>query len=353
MRALVLSDLHIAKSTPWSTDWEDCQYLYRRLHHIVTGNEYKFPDFIIICGDTFNSPRILQGDVYWFNKLIGQLSGDDTTPLWINGNHDPGAYHVCGGVDLTQKPYFGIYGHHYSQDLDSVRVWLNSTDCLITVTHQSASMFMDLGISGLDQLHPEDFHAPLNIIGDTHVTRVYTSNNITCLSPGILMPMRSRKELFEAQPKLIVLDDGLEPEDAGDCLLDLDRTTISAYDIPVRPHLMIESQEQLEKYIADNWKNEVPVIGYVTPEVRKTLDISHYGPSVIRLIEYSDTLEISDVSLSSEVVPEDTVDVVSTAASLMPDDAHNKQELLTLVGDLLSTNAPEEIAENYLKGTKE
>ena len=186
MRALVLSDLHIAKSTPWATDWEDCQYLYKRLQDCITNEAYTFPDIVIICGDTFNSPRILQGDVYWFDKIIRLLTSDQTIPLWINGNHDPGPYHVCGGVDLTQKPWYGgIYGHHYSQDLDSVRVWLKSTDCPITVTHQSASMFMDLGVSGLDQLHPEDFHSPLNIIGDTHVTRVYTSNNITCLSPGI------------------------------------------------------------------------------------------------------------------------------------------------------------------------
>ena len=133
----------------------------------------------------------------------------------------------------------------------------------------------------------------------------------------------------------------------------LDTTEVRAIDIPKRPHLQIESQEQLDDYMG-HFKEiycGVPVIGYVSAEVRHDLNVSKYNQAMLRLVEYATAADDVDIVYDVHDSPMDEpVDILVTAAELLPDDTPNKGELLSLTGDLLGTDAPEEIIKNYLEG---
>lgn len=334
--------------------------------------ESKFPNFdaCIIAGDTFNSPRIYQGDVVRFFRILEALELKDKPIAWINGNHDPGSFHVVQGLNnenqdsritdnfggaqsLDSFPFMGIAGHSHSQNLDEVRQWLKQTDSQITVTHQSASMFMSLGNLDVDQLHPEDFHAPLNIIGDTHITDIWQENEVICLSPGILCPMRSRAEMESSLPRLV----WLEAEYLGNGRFDLESGNIDGVYVRKRPHMFINTISSIDELVrkAKNRQSwEPPVLAFVdTSEHPAILEDPELHDPNIRVISYVKNVDLQnhEEDISIEFGGSVTVDtMVETAGKLIPEESSDRATTLSLVRDLLSSDSPAEIATNYLKG---
>lgn len=371
MRICLLSDIHVAKNSPWGRDWEDMDFLIRELQVM---KKSVLPDFdaCLICGDTFNSPRIYQGDVLRFFWILDALGLKGKPIGWINGNHDPGSFHVVqsmnndvqnllqgtplfsekgvGAVNLDIHPLMGIIGHSYSQNLDVVRDWLSHFDGVqITVTHQSASMFMDMGNLNLDQLRPEDFRAPLNIIGDTHVTKVVEHQGMTLVSPGILCPMRSRSELVESNPHIM----WIEADYLGLGKFDLDNASINAKPVRKRPFVVIDTLsgvDRLDEVIKERQKSDPPVVVFVESSLIPSVEFPK--DDHIRMVSYVrgvDTPEDTQ-DLSIELGDSITVDtMVNAAGQLIPEDSTDRSVTLNLVKDLLSADSPTDVAKNYLE----
>ena len=367
MRILLLSDLHIARNTPWGKDWEDYDFLIDQLQKMT------LPDFdmSIICGDTFNTPRIYQGDVVRFFKLLETLGVKSKPCVWINGNHDPGSSHVVqtlnsdvqemlldanpvyddnwgGVVSLDLRPFMGIAGHSHCQDISVIRDFLKKCDCQITVTHQSAAMFMK-GYN-LDQLLTQDFHAELNIIGDTHITSFWQEEGVVCVSPGILVPMRSRSELVDADPRLV----WFEADYLGDGRWDLEHASFDTLSLPKRPFFVADSRDVLETELQrieeDPNPGKLPVIAFVedvySGDVPKKLD-----PTKVRVIYFSKNMEIEETPMefSVDLGGNVTVETMLTAVNkLIPEDSGDRSTVLELCRSLLSNEDHEEVVKNYL-----
>jgi DNA repair exonuclease SbcCD nuclease subunit len=371
MRICLLSDLHIARNTPWSRDWEDMDFLISELQ---TMRKEVLPDFdaALICGDTFNTPRIYQGDVVRFFRILEALGLKNKPIGWINGNHDPGSFHVVqslnndvqdllngvpmfsekgvGAVSLDIHPLMGIIGHSYSQNLFEIRSWLSHLDGVqITVTHQSASMFMELGNLDLDQLHPEDFRAPLNIIGDTHVTKVVEHHGMTLVSPGILAPMRSRTELVESNPHIM----WIESDYLGLGTFDLDSASINAKPVRKRPFVVIDTLsgvDRLDGLLKTRKESDPPVIVFVEASLTSSVELPKGDH--IRMVSYvrgvdtpTDTQDLS-IELGDSITVNTMVEV---AGQLIPEDSKDRQTTLGLVKELLSADDPSDVAKNYLE----
>ena len=349
MQILILSDVHVARNTPWSKGWEDVDFLISSLKK--KREETPFPTFdgAIFCGDLLNTPRVLPGDVVKFVELMEVLGLDKVPVGWVNGNHDPGDFCIAEvlpkAVNLNEETLFGVAGHNFSQNLEEVRDWLRACQAPVTVTHQSASMFMDLG-KGLSerladkQLRPEDFHAPLNFVGDTHVTSVFTVGDVNCVSPGIPVPMRSRKELFDSNPCLMVWDfDGS----------DVAGSEIRTIELPKRPYVHVtDAAQRLPEYRA----SDLPLLLFMSGSIRKEFDLSDYSDYPIRIIEYSDTVTDLEAVLDQplENYSADTVDdIISAAQSILPEDSPNYSDILSVTRSLLTSEDPDIIVKDYLK----
>jgi predicted phosphodiesterase len=320
-----------------------------------------FPDFdaCIIAGDTFNSPRIYQGDVVSFFDILDALNLTGKPVGWINGNHDPGGFHVCQAVreqavNLEIQSFMGISGHSHSQNLDEVRSWLKQCESQITVTHQSASMFMNLGNLEVEQLRPADFHAPLNIIGDTHITGIWQENGVVCLSPGILCPMRSRAELETSEPRLV----WLEADYLGDGKFDLEHAVIDSAPIRKRPHMFVDTKNSIDKLmglVENRQAWEPPVLAFIEGSENQSIvaDLEKSDNLNIRIISYIKNIDLQnqEEDISIDLGGSVTVNtMVEAAGALIPDDSKDKATTLSLVKDLLSSDSPAEIVTNYLKG---
>lgn len=351
MRILVLSDVHIAKTTPWSTSWEDVDWLISTVRTMKS--EEKIPEFdaAILCGDMFNTPRVLPGDVVRFHNLMDAFGLLDKPVGWINGNHDPGVSSVAEilpkAVDLNHETMFGcVKGHSYSQNLDEIREWLKKEVGFVHVLHQSASMFMSLGESlGVDQLHPEDFMAPLTFIGDTHITGVFENpNKGFVISPGIPLAMRSRVELETCDPRLLVW--------TVDNFQDVFNSELDTIQLPKRPYVVARSQEELDRFL-DHLKDDPKTIHsvvYVPAHLRRELSCSAYSDYPIRIIEYTEASDPKEVLEMPVIDDSDDIDYLKVASELIPDETPDKGVILGLTRDLLGTEDPDLVVKNYLEG---
>jgi len=359
MKILVLSDLHIALTTPWarSGNYEDMTYLRHVLKSYKASGRIPDFDMCILCGDIFNSPKLSQGDYPVFAEILDILGVLDKPILAINGNHDPGGHHVCENLKgfhrLDVESFMGIAGHSYSQNIEEIKEWLKRTNAQITVTHQSCSLFMNLGNLQLPQLRGEDFHASLNFIGDTHVSHaVEVAGKYMCVSPGILCPMRSRAELFDSDPHLTVV----EMDYLGDGKWDVDNADLSFIQLPKRPAILITpefSERDLRKLDFQGCSSKCPVIAYLPTGLECSTDFTKYVHT--RVIPFSDVEKELDVDIDYSVIVEGakTVDtVLQTADQLLADDT-DKQEILALVKDLVESDQPADIAKHFLEDENE
>lgn len=374
MRFLILSDLHIAANTPWAKDYEDFNFLLRELKR----TEKPQFDACLICGDTFNSPRISQGDVAKFFELLDVLGVLGKPTGVINGNHDPGSHHVLESLEdvvrLDVEPLMGIVGHSYSQNLDEVREWLLRQSAQVTVTHQSCRAFADLGAFGVPQLLPEYFVTPVNFIGDTHLTACVASEVNTknspplrvgkppydseivglaptpegvgekyLLSPGILTPMRSRKELLSAQPFLM----WWEADYQGNGRFDIDNADLETLPLPKRPAAVLEPGNEDQIKVDDKCTAETPMIVYVPEDYEN--DCLRKDDRV-RYIRYASSVDVPEnTSVSVELTETTTVDdMVNAASQLLSEEDKDREVELGLVRSLITTDAPAEIVKEYL-----
>ena len=376
MRFLVLSDLHIASNTPWAKDYEDLNFTIRELKRM---EKPKF-DACLICGDTFNSPRISQGDVAKFFELLDVLGVLGKPTGVINGNHDPGSHHVLesleGVVRLDVEPLMGIVGHSYSQNLDEVQDWLQRQIAQITLTHQSCRAFADLGAFGVPQLLPEYFVTPVNFIGDTHLTACVASEvNMKnspplrvgkppldieivglaptpervgekyLISPGILTPMRSRTELMSAQPFLM----WWEADYRGNGKFDIDNANLETLPVPKRPAAVLEPGKEDRIKVDDSCTAETPMIVYVPEDYEN--DCLRKDDRV-RYIRYASSVDVPENAPVSVELSETTTvdDMVGAASQLLSEEDKDRDVELGLVRSLITTNAPAEIVKEYLEG---
>lgn len=361
MKILVLSDLHIAKNTPWSKDWEDVEWLITQLQSLKQRKGPAFPCFAgaLLCGDMFNTPRILPGDAVRLVDIL-RIFGVDNKPVgWINGNHDPGDFNIAeilpNAVNLNQEPLFDlISGHSFSQNIEEVREWLRGCPYPVTVTHQSASMFMKFGEQLRDyqildkQLHAGDFVAPLNFIGDTHVTDVVTKGSVNCISPGILNPMRSRKELFESAPQIMVWEVLQDTQHRWD----VEGSCIDTIPLKKRPFIKIQLQEEIDNYNWQSYVENIPLLAFVSDELRPDLDFTPWKDKPYRVVEYSETARANEVlDAPMEDRAADTLeDIMAAANDILPEDAPNRTNILELTRNMLGVEDPDIIVKNYLEG---
>lgn len=354
MKVLVLSDVHIAQTTPWSRDYEDIKLVLQYLKHRKEIGEIPKFDACILCGDIFNTPRLNQGDPAIFTELLDVLEVTDKPVGAINGNHDPGGHHVCeylkGFHRLDYEPMMGIEGHSYSQNIEEIREWLKRSKAQITVTHQSCSLFMNLGNLQLPQLRGEDFHAPLNFIGDTHVSHaVEVKGSSMCVSPGILCPMRSRSELFDANPHLTYF----EADYLGDGKWDLENADLKFLVIPKRPAMLVTSEtteQNIRTFDFDCKHPGLPGIVYVPKSLETGIDFSKFAHlRVIRFPDLEKDLEV-DIDYSDVLEGAKTIDtILATADKLLADDS-DKPTILALVKDMLENEQPTEVVKQFLGG---
>lgn len=359
MQILILSDIHIARNTPWSRDWEDVDYLIRQLTDLRGRMGIRFPCFAgaILCGDVFNTPRILPGDAVRLVNILRVLGVAEKEVGWINGNHDPGDFNIAellpNSTNLNVEPLFGmISGHSFSQNIQEVRDWLKACKYSVTITHQSASMFMNLGDKLTDisanQLRPEDFHAPVNFIGDTHVTDVFTQGEVNCISPGILAPMRSRKELFDAHPQIMVWD---IPKDAHNGW-DVGNSSISTIPLKKRPFVTFGQQLDVDLYDWSSYAEDVPLLVFVSADVRGNLDFSKCPADKFRIIEYAGATPVDEVlNAPLEDRGADTLeDIMATANDILPEDTPNRETVLELTKNIIGVEDPDIVVKSYLEG---
>ena len=359
MKILVLSDLHIAGTTPWARggNYEDMSYLRHVLKSFRDSKKIPDLDMCILCGDVFNSPRLTQGDWPVFAEILDIFGVLDKPILAINGNHDPGSHHVCENLKgfhrLDVESFMGIAGHSYSQNIEEIKEWLKRTDAQITVTHQSCSLFMNLGNLQLPQLCGEDLHAPLNFIGDTHVSHaVEVAGKYMCVSPGILCPMRSRAELFDSDPHLTVV----EMDYLGAGQWDIDNADLEFIQLPKRPALLVKeelTEATLRKADFQGGGSKPPLIVYLPKEFDTGIDYSKFVHT--RVIPFSDVDKELDVDIDYSTIVEGakTVDtILQTADQLLAEDT-DKQEILALVKDLVESDQPADVAKHFLEEKSE
>ena len=359
MKILILSDLHISRNTPWSKDWEDVEYLIRQLQQLKMKAALPCFEAAILCGDMFNTPRILPGDAVRLVDILRILGVADKRIGWINGNHDPGDFNIAelleNSVNLNEEPLFDlISGHSYSQNIEEVRDWLKSCKYPVTVTHQSASMFMKFGeqlrnYQILDrQLHAEDFHAPVNFIGDTHVTDAFSKGEVTCISPGILVPMRSRKELLEAAPQIMVWD---IPRGVNGGL-EVKNSSIDTLSLKKRPAKVFQTQEEVDAFDWKSYAGDIKLLAFVSAEDRQDLDFSKWPEDAFRIVEYATPAKAENVlgAIVEEHTADTLEDIMAAADELLPDDVPNRDTILELTKNMLGVEDPDVIVKNYLEG---
>ena len=366
MKALILSDIHIQKSTPWSDDYEDFSWIVDKIRQ-----EFHNYESCIIAGDIFSTPKITQTDLVMFRDLLEAFQVWDKPVFAITGNHDLCENSVCSllpcgrslHTDFTNFAYcLQISGMNYTPDLDNVRSFLKSSLADVLVLHQSARPFFDLSSLDVPQLVLEDFpDDKLTIVGDTHVSRVVPKGSGAVISPGIIAPMRSKAELLAAQTG--------EPYAPGYFTLDLatriENMTLEFNPLPCRKACVYgvpsnKSKDPLAFFtefdrMLKDWKpGDLPIIVYLQqsdndclPELKK----DHR----LRVIQIPDATKDSPIfnSTSTEVdtVDDVTNDTILAAASEMIDEKdQSKPQVLSLLQTALSGEQMEENIKRFLVG---
>lgn len=215
MKALVLSDLHIEDKSRWSTTDhnEDLEFLLEQLNSM--SEEIFDVDCIIVCGDTTDRPRENANVVKHLQRLFKAINPKNRPVYVINGNHDTGKDNyltaVCDAIHVGSKQIRvkdkTIDFLDYTNNLDVVRDFLKTSTADILVIHQSSAPFIDLKIDDLPILHVEDYpDNKICLVGDTHISGIYTGNNKFIVSPGTLYPHNKTEIISKDDNNLILLD---------------------------------------------------------------------------------------------------------------------------------------------------
>ena len=348
MKILILSDLHIAKNTPWNTDYEDIKYLCSQIEN-TTLPEF---DACIIAGDIFNVSRIKPEDIWRFIRLLDVLGVYNRPPVFaIGGNHDPHdptiASCIPEGVTLYPEDILHvnqditISGMMYSPDLDKVREYLRTTQADIVVCHQSVQEFINIGSLGADQLKVSDFPKDrLCIVGDTHITSAIPHGEGAVLSPGILCPMRSRAELLESNPQLVWFDteeglhfESLQKRFAG--WFNGEPASVQMFE----KHLdtMPSWEPDMIMYVPDDLKKDLPK---TLPERTKVLFVSKAAEKAEMDLPEVDVDDIEGTSASI---------IKGAVESMIDTDDIDRSTIVSLVGDIAASETPEDPIKNYLQ----
>lgn len=194
VKLLVLSDIHFAESTTWSTKGEDFERLIRDLQQ---GKKYDF-DAIIVAGDTFHRKRVTDLELSLMIKFFTALNPDSKPIYTINGNHDQGDKSFLAECfenahkltsELVDIGGLKISGMDYQPNLDLVKSYLLENKADVKVIHQASEPFATFG-EGLKLLdYPSN---SITVVGDTHVHSFYedADNKKVILSPGMIVPNR-------------------------------------------------------------------------------------------------------------------------------------------------------------------
>ena len=349
MRILILADLHIAKNTPWSDNYEEFESLIQQITDI--GEDLPAFDACIIAGDIFNTSGIKPADIACLERLMAAFRVCCKPLYCVAGNHDPHDPTIAdvlpNGGTLTPEPEniggLTISGLGYTPDLDKVRAYLKETTTDVVVCHQSVKEFINVGDIAGDQLRLDDFPKDrLCIVGDTHITAMREHGTGVVVSPGILTPMRSRAELLESSPQLVWFDS---------------ETGMQTYDLRKRYALYFDPDsrciQQLERYLngeRPEW-DLAPVL-YVSEKFVEEFKATKI-PEGAKVIMVPDvTAEVMDVIPEVDIddVVAATADLIrDTAAYMIDDEDKDKAIMVTLVSDLVTSDSPEENVEAFLK----
>ena len=231
--------------------------------------------FVMSCGDLFDSNRPSSTDL----KAVSDLLRNIETFYYINGNHDsvvPDIVSSLGtntvhlddtGTDIGGVLFYGIDWCNSKEELvrrleNINQVSRQSPRKKILILHQSLDVFFMQYIITLQEIW-EMMEASFDIfIGDIHIHKTVTTRNVSCTSPGPLVP-QDIQQCRNAQ-YMIALDCT-----GGDLI---------TKDIPlkVRDYYFLESPENLDNTVKEALEHKryplIPVIfvkalhGYKVPK---------------------------------------------------------------------------------------